>query len=283
LPVTIRLLDPPLHEFLPQDADSQQEMADVMGIDAEVVAERVKSLKETNPMLGHRGCRLGITFPEITEMQTRAIIEAALDVQSRGFKVMPEIMIPLIGRSKEFNQQAEIINNTANLVFDETGRQLVYKVGAMIEVPRAALTSDLIAENADFFSYGTNDLTQMTFGFSRDDFGKFFPTYLKAGILTDDPFLRIDENGVGQLVQYSTKMAKQTNPEIKLGVCGEHGGNPESIFFFQRVGLHYVSCSPFRVPIARIACAQAEIMARQSKVEKESPEQILPHETLESV
>jgi pyruvate,orthophosphate dikinase len=260
LPVTIRLLDPPLHEFLPQEEDSQLEMAQTMNVSLETIIEKVQSLKETNPMLGHRGCRLGITYPEITEIQARAIIEAALNVRKKGFSVFPEIMIPLIGRAREFKQQANLIKSIAEKVFSERGERIDFKVGTMIEVPRAALTSDYIAEEADFFSYGTNDLTQMTFGFSRDDFGKFFSTYLKEGILDSDPFKRIDENGVGRLIRFSARHGHRKNPGLKLGICGEHGGNPESIHFFHKAGLNYVSCSPFRVPIARLAAAQAAIM-----------------------
>lgn len=259
LPVTVRLLDPPLHEFLPQEEENQLEMAETMNVPVEVIIEKVKSLKETNPMLGHRGCRLGITYPEITAMQARAIIEAALNVRAKGISVFPEIMIPLIGRAREFKQQASIIRAAAEEVFQERSERIDFKVGTMIEVPRAALTSDYIAEDADFFSYGTNDLTQMTFGFSRDDFGKFFSTYLKEGILDADPFKRIDENGVGRLLRFSARHGHRKNPGLKLGICGEHGGNPESIHFFHRAGLNYVSCSPFRVPIARLAAAQAAI------------------------
>jgi pyruvate,orthophosphate dikinase len=259
LPVTIRLLDPPLHEFLPHEEENQREMAEAMGVSVEDVQEKVHALAETNPMLGHRGCRLGITYPEITVMQTRAIMEAALNVKAKGIVVLPEIMIPLIGRSKEFKQQADIIKETAHDVFKERKDSIEFKVGTMIEVPRAALTSDLIAEYADFFSYGTNDLTQMTFGFSRDDFGKFFSTYLKEGIVTFDPFKQIDENGVGRLVRFSARHGRRKKPHLKLGICGEHGGNPESIQFFHDAGLDYVSCSPFRVPVARVAAAHAAI------------------------
>jgi pyruvate,orthophosphate dikinase len=259
LPVTVRLLDPPLHEFLPHSLESQEEMAEKMGVPVNEIQEKIDSLDETNPMLGHRGCRLGITYPEITEMQTRAIIEAALNNKQKGIKVCVELMIPLIGRSKEFIQQEEIIRATTEKVFEERGEQIEYRVGTMIEIPRAALTADLIAERAEFFSFGTNDLTQMTFGFSRDDIGKFLPVYIEKGIMEYDPFKRIDENGVGKLVEFAVRKGRETRPDIKLGICGEHGGNPESIDFCHRIGLNYVSCSPYRVPIARLAAAQANI------------------------
>ena len=209
--------------------------------------------------MGHRGCRLGITYPEITEIQTQAIIEAALNIKKKGFHVIPEIMVPLIGRSREFKQQEEIIRKTAESVFEKYGDRITYFVGTMIEVPRAALTADLIAEFAEFFSFGTNDLTQLTFGFSRDDIGKFLPIYLKEKIIDADPFQQIDENGVGRLVRIASENGRKVRPDMPLGACGEHGGNPESIDFFHRVGLNYVSCSPFRVPIARLAAAQANI------------------------
>lgn len=259
LPVTIRLLDPPLHEFLPHEKGSQKEMAHEMHVSLRNLRAKIESLDETNPMLGHRGCRLGITFPEITEMQTRAIIEAALNVKKEGIYPTPEIMVPLIGRSREFIQQNEIIRNTAEEVFAERGMRIVFKVGTMIEIPRAAITADLIAKEAEFFSFGTNDLTQMTFGFSRDDIGKFLPIYMEKGIMDYDPFKRIDENGVGRLVKDAVKRGRKANSKLKLGICGEHGGNPESIFFFERIGLDYVSCSPYRVPIARLVAAQAAI------------------------
>ena len=258
-PVTIRLLDPPLHEFLPHERSSQEEMADDMHVRVETIKDKIDKLDEVNPMLGHRGCRLGITFPEITEMQTRAIIEAALNVTQEGIHPTPEIMVPLIGRQREYLQQEKIIRDTAEKVFKERGERIEFKVGTMIEIPRAALTADLIAENAEFFSFGTNDLTQMTFGFSRDDVGKFLPIYLEQGIMDYDPFKRIDENGVGRLVKYATHKGRLTKPNLKLGICGEHGGNPESIDFCERIGLDYVSCSPYRVPVARLAAAQAFI------------------------
>ncbi len=257
--VTIRLLDPPLHEFLPHEPENQAIMAKTMGVPVEEIREKVEALTESNPMLGHRGCRLGITYPEITEIQTRAIIEAALNVRRKGFKVIPEIMVPLIGRLREFEQQEKIIRKTANKVFKVYGERIDYHVGTMIEVPRAALTADLIAVSAEFFSFGTNDLTQLTFGFSRDDIGKFLPTYLREKIIKADPFKQIDENGVGRLVRHASKIGRKVRPGIPLGACGEHGGNPESIDFFHRAGLNYVSCSPFRVPIARVAAAQANI------------------------
>ncbi len=259
LHVTIRLLDPPLHEFLPHEEENQREMAETMGVSYEEIKKKVAALAEANPMLGHRGCRLGITFPEITEVQTRAIIEAALNIKQKGINVIPEIMVPLIGRSREFIQQERIIRLTADKVFEEYGESIHFLVGTMIEVPRAALTADLIAEYAEFFSFGTNDLTQLTFGFSRDDIGSFLPIYLKEKIIDADPFKQIDENGVGRLVKTAVDHGRRVRKNIPLGACGEHGGNPASIDFFHRVGLDYVSCSPFRVPIARVAAAQANI------------------------
>ncbi|MFO7660816.1 MAG: pyruvate, phosphate dikinase, partial [Candidatus Cloacimonadaceae bacterium] len=258
-PVTIRLLDPPLHEFVPQEEANQLEMANEMGIDAKKVKVKVDSLHELNPMLGHRGCRLGITYPEITEIQARAIIEAALNVKAKGIKVIPEIMVPLIGTVKEFEMQEDIIRTTAEKVFAEKGDKIEYLVGTMIEIPRAALTADLIAERAEFFSFGTNDLTQMTFGYSRDDAGKFLPTYLQKGILKNDPFQILDQEGVGQLVRMGTERGRKTRPELKVGICGEHGGEPSSVEFCHNVGMNYVSCSPYRVPIARVASAQAAL------------------------
>ncbi len=258
-PVTIRLLDPPLHEFVPQEEANQLEMAKEMGIDAKTVKDKVDSLHELNPMLGHRGCRLGNTYPEITEIQARAIIEAALNVKANGVKAIPEIMVPLIGTVKEFEMQEEIIRTTAEKVFAEKGDRVEYLVGTMIEIPRAALTADLIAEKAEFFSYGTNDLTQMTYGYSRDDAGKFLPIYLQKGILKNDPFQILDQEGVGQLVQMGTERGRKTRPNLKVGICGEHGGEPSSVEFCHRVGMNYVSCSPFRVPIARVAAAQAAL------------------------
>jgi pyruvate, orthophosphate dikinase len=259
LPVTVRLLDPPLHEFVPHDAKGQQEMAEVMGVSAEHIHKMVESLSEFNPMLGHRGCRLGNTYPEITEMQTRAIIEAAVNLKKRGIKTFPEIMVPLIGTVKEFKMQEEIIRSTASKVFQETGEKVEFLVGTMIEIPRAALTAAEIAEVAEFFSFGTNDLTQMTFGYSRDDAGKFLPVYINKGILKHDPFQILDRTGVGQLVEMGTQRGRSKRPDLKVGICGEHGGEPSSVEFCHMVGMNYVSCSPYRVPIARLAAAHANI------------------------
>ncbi len=264
LPVTVRLLDPPLHEFVPHDEKGQKEMADVMGVSLKTIKAKVESLSEFNPMLGHRGCRLGNTYPEITEMQSRAIIEAALNLKKRKIKTYPEIMIPLTGTLAEMKMQEKIVRDTVEKVFEERGEKINYLVGTMIEVPRAALTADQIAKSAEFFSFGTNDLTQMTFGYSRDDAGKFLPIYIEKGILKNDPFQVLDQEGVGQLVEMAVKKGKKTRRKIKLGICGEHGGEPSSIEFCHRVGLHYVSCSPYRVPIARLAAAQANIMNKRS-------------------
>jgi pyruvate,orthophosphate dikinase len=257
--VTIRLLDPPLHEFVPHQLATQRELALEMGVGIEVIKAKVDSLEEFNPMLGHRGCRLGITYPEITEMQTRAIIEAALNLKAKGIDARPEIMVPLIGTVKEFKLQAEIIRTTADKVFAERGAKIDYLIGTMIEIPRAALTADLIAPEADFFSFGTNDLTQMTFGYSRDDIGSFLPVYLEKGVLKNDPFQILDQEGVGQLVKMGTEKGRSVKPDLKVGICGEHGGEPSSVAFCHTVGMNYVSCSPFRVPIARLAAAQAAI------------------------
>lgn len=257
LPVTVRLLDPPLHEFVPHDEKGQQEMAKVMGISYEEIHNRVESLLEQNPMLGLRGARLGNLYPEITEMQTRAIIEAALELKAKGIKTTPEIMVPLTGILYEFLAQRKIIDDVAQLVFDEKGDKIEYKVGTMIEIPRAALTAHRIATSAEFFSFGTNDLTQMTFGYSRDDVAKFLPMYIEKGILKEDPFAVLDQKGVGQLVELATKRGREIKPSLKCGICGEHGGEPSSVKFCDKVGLDYVSCSPFRVPIARLAAAQA--------------------------
>ncbi len=258
-PVTVRLLDPPLHEFVPHDEKGQKELADAMGVDVKVVRKRVEALHESNPMLGHRGCRLGNTYPEITEMQTKAILGAAIELKKEGVTTYPEIMVPLTGIVYEFLEQEKIIRNTAKQLFDETGETIEYKVGTMIEIPRAALTADRIASAAEFFSFGTNDLTQMTFGYSRDDIATFLPIYLEKKILKFDPFQVLDQNGVGQLVRMATEKGREIRPELKCGICGEHGGEPSSVKFCHRVGLNYVSCSPFRVPIARIAAAQAAI------------------------
>jgi pyruvate, orthophosphate dikinase len=259
LPVTVRLLDPPLHEFVPHEVENQKEMAKELGITAEEVKQKVDDLAEFNPMLGHRGCRLGNTYPEITEMQARAIIEAAINLKKKGIETIPEIMVPLIGTLKEYELQEKIIRETAEKVFAEKGQKVEYLVGTMIEIPRAALTADLIAGKAEFFSFGTNDLTQMTFGYSRDDAGKFLPVYLQKGLLKNDPFQILDREGVGQLVEMATKKGRSVNPKLKVGICGEHGGEPSSVEFCHMVGMNYVSCSPFRVPIARLAAAQAAI------------------------
>ncbi len=259
LPVTVRLLDPPLHEFVPHEPENQKEMAKELGITAEEVKQKVDDLAEFNPMLGHRGCRLGNTYPEITEMQARAIIEAAINLKKKGIETIPEIMVPLIGTVKEYELQEKIIRETAEKVFAETGQKVEYLVGTMIEIPRAALIADKIAEKAEFFSFGTNDLTQMTFGYSRDDAGKFLPVYLQKGLLKNDPFQILDREGVGQLVEMGTKKGRSTRSDLKVGICGEHGGEPSSVEFCHIVGMNYVSCSPFRVPIARLAAAQAAI------------------------
>ena len=259
--VTIRLLDPPLHEFVPHQLATQKELAEDMHISLQAVKNKVAELEEFNPMLGHRGCRLGNTYPEITETQTRAIIEAAMNLKEKGIICKPEIMIPLVGTVKEFEFQEEIVRRTAKLVFEERNDRIDYLVGTMIEVPRAALVADLIAEKADFFSFGTNDLTQMTFGYSRDDASKFLPIYIEKGILKVDPFEVIDQEGVGQLIQIGTQRGRATKPNLKVGICGEHGGEPSSIEFCYNTGMDYVSCSPYRVPIARLVSAQAAIKA----------------------
>jgi pyruvate,orthophosphate dikinase len=259
LPVNIRLLDPPLHEFLPQDEAGQREMAEVLGVDLATVQRRVAQLHEFNPMMGHRGCRLGITFPEIIRMQTRAIAEAALNVAAKGVKAVPEIMVPLIGTVRELSfTKTEMLDEIAQ-VNKERGASFICPIGTMIEIPRAAITSDRIAEEAEFFSFGTNDLTQMGFGFSRDDAGSFLPEYVGKKLLEDDPFQSLDQEGIGELVRISCEKGRATRPGIKLGVCGEHGGDPRSVVFFHKVGLDYVSCSPYRVPIATLAAAQAAI------------------------
>jgi len=257
--VTVRLLDPPLHEFTPNDEKSQIEMAKELNVSVEEVKAKVEALHEINPMLGHRGCRLGNTYPEITEMQARAIIEAACNLKAKGLNPKPEIMVPLVGTVKELKMQEEIIRRVAEEVFAEKGIKVDYLVGTMIEIPRAALTADEIAEHAEFFSFGTNDLTQMTFGYSRDDAAKFLPIYLQKGLLKNDPFQVLDQTGVCQLVEMAVEKGKQARPDIKLGICGEHGGEPSSVEFCHRAGLAYVSCSPFRVPIARLAAAQANV------------------------
>ena len=258
-PVTIRLLDPPLHEFLPHTKEKQEELAHELHVPAGKIRETVEHLKESNPMLGHRGCRLGITYPEITIMQTRAIIEAALEVHLKGIDVYPEIMVPLIGKVEEFRLQKQLILDTITKVFKEQKSKVRYKIGTMIEVPRAALTADKIALETEFFSFGTNDLTQMTFGFSRDDTGTFLPTYLEQEILEVDPFKTIDIEGVGQLMDIATTKGRSVNKKLEIGICGEHGGDPHSIKFVNSLGFDYVSCSPYRIPIARLATAKAEI------------------------
>jgi pyruvate,orthophosphate dikinase len=261
LPVTIRLLDPPLHEFLPHDEAGQRVMAADMKVSLGKIRLRVEELHEFNPMMGHRGCRLGISYPEITEMQARAVFEAALNARAAGADVRCEIMVPLVGTVREFNAQASVIRRAAAQVFAERGETLPYLLGTMIETPRAALVAESIAKQAEFFSFGTNDLTQMTLGFSRDDAGKFLPDYLKRGIYEHDPFRSIDQKGVGLLVEMAVQKGRMVRPGIETGVCGEHGGDPDSVAFFHRAGLDYVSCSPFRVPIARLAAAQAALAA----------------------
>ena len=258
-PVTVRLLDPPLHEFVPHDEKGQKEMAAEMGVPLAKIVAKVESLAEFNPRLGHRGCRLGNTYPEITEMQARAIIEAAMNVKATGMPVHVEIMVPLVGNHKELRYQKSIIDATAEQVFSERNDKIDYMVGTMIEVPRAAVTANQIAEVAEFFSFGTNDLTQMTLGFSRDDIGKFLPVYLEKGILKNDPFQILDRNGVGQLIREAVFKGRGTRPTLKCGICGEHGGEPSSVEFCHYAGLNYVSCSPFRVPIARLAAAHAAL------------------------
>ncbi len=258
-PVTVRLLDPPLHEFVPHDEKGQKEMAREMNVPLQKIVAKVESLAEFNPMLGHRGCRLGNTYPEITEMQARAIIEAAMNVRAQGTPVHVEIMVPLVGNHKELRYQKGIIDSTAEQVFSERNDKIDYMVGTMIEVPRAAVTANQIAEVAEFFSFGTNDLTQMTLGFSRDDIGKFLPIYLDKGILKNDPFQILDQNGVGQLIREAVFKGRGKRPMLKCGICGEHGGEPTSVEFCHYAGLNYVSCSPFRVPIARLAAAHAAL------------------------
>jgi pyruvate,orthophosphate dikinase len=263
LPVTIRLLDPPLHEFVPHQLATQKELAEDMHISLQAVKNKVAELEEFNPMLGHRGCRLGNTYPEITEMQTRAIIEAALNLKERGVICKPEIMVPLIGTVNEFKVQEQIIRNTADTIFKERDDTIEYFVGTMMEIPRATLMADKIAEIADFFSFGTNDLTQMTFGYSRDDASKFLPIYIKKGILKVDPFEVLDQEGVGQLIKIGTERGRISKPNLKVGICGEHGGEPSSVEFCYNIGMDYVSCSPYRVPIARLVSAQAAIKAKK--------------------
>ena len=258
-PVTIRLLDPPLHEFLPSEPGEQEEVAEALGIMPEELKAHVDRLHEVNPMMGHRGCRLGITYPEITRMQTRAIIEAAMRTYSRGIDVHPEIMVPLVSTVEELARQRKLIEETAEEVFRTQGKRIEFSIGTMIEIPRAALTADDVAEQADFFSFGTNDLTQMTFGFSRDDAGRFLPRYVESDLLPADPFQTLDTAGVGQLVRMAAHLGRSTKEGLKLGICGEHGGDPASVAFCHEIGLDYVSCSPFRVPVARLAAAQAAL------------------------
>ncbi len=262
MPVTVRLLDPPLHEFVPHDYKGQQEMAETMNVSLRVIKERVEALHEQNPMLGHRGCRLGNTYPEITEIQTRAILGAAIALKKRGVVAIPEIMVPLVGNRLEFVEQENIIRSAAAALFAEVGDSIDYKLGTMIEIPRAAITAEEIAVGADFFSFGTNDLTQMTLGFSRDDIASFLPIYLDKKILKADPFEVLDQEGVGVLVKMGVDKGRSVKPDLKIGICGEHGGEPSSIDFCHRVGMNYVSCSPFRVPIARLSAAQAALRSK---------------------
>jgi pyruvate,orthophosphate dikinase len=266
LPATIRFLDPPLHEFLPHDHASQNQLAEKLGVAAEKVAHRVKELHEFNPMLGFRGCRLGLVHPEISEMQARAVFEAAAEVQKSGIKVKPEIMIPLVGFKRELDLQVEVVHRVAKEVMAEKKIKIDYLVGTMIEVPRGALTADEIAHTAQFFSFGTNDLTQTALGMSRDDSGSFLGPYQELEILKKNPFASIDQTGVGQLMKIAVEKGQSTRPEIKLGICGEHGGDPESVKFCHRIGLTYVSCSPFRVPVARLAAAQAALEEQDAAV-----------------
>jgi pyruvate,orthophosphate dikinase len=264
LPVTIRTLDPPLHEFLPHGEEDTRKLARKPKVNAKGLWDKVQSLHEANPMLGHRGCRLGVVFPEITEMQARAIFEAAVNMQKKGIKVFPEVMIPLVADVNELKLQADTVRRIAAEVCEKSKQSIEYLVGTMIELPRAALTADRIAEVAEFFSFGTNDLTQTTFGISRDDSGKFLPFYIENRIFKDDPFQVLDQEGVGQLVQMGTERGRKARPNIKIGICGEHGGEPSSIHFCNRVGMNYVSCSPYRVPIARLAAAQAALGSQQT-------------------
>ena len=265
-PMTVRYIDPPLHEFIPKTEAEMKQLADAMGITVEKVQTVCNDLHEFNPMMGHRGCRLAVTYPEIARMQTRALIEAAIEVQEEeGFEIIPEIMIPLVGEVKELKFVKDVVVETAELVKAEKKSDIKYHIGTMIEIPRAALTADKIAEEAEFFSFGTNDLTQMTFGFSRDDAGKFLNSYYETKIYEQDPFAKLDQTGVGQLVQMAAEKGKATRPNIKLGICGEHGGDPASVEFCHKTGLTYVSCSPFRVPIARLAAAQSAIKEKSGQ------------------
>jgi pyruvate,orthophosphate dikinase len=263
--VTIRTIDPPLHEFLPQDQAGIVDLARAAGKPVARVHARIDELHESNPMLGHRGCRLGITYPEITEMQARAILEAAIEVAADGVKVKPEIMIPLVGTKKELDDQVRVVRETAGKVFAERGKRIRYQVGTMIEIPRGALTAGEIAKTAEFFSFGTNDLTQTTFGLSRDDLGPVLSSYMEKDIFTVDPFVSIDREGVGRLMRIAIEDGRRTQPDLKLGICGEHGGDPASIEFCDEVGLDYVSCSPYRLPVARLAAAQAALRRRRTE------------------
>jgi len=268
-PATIRFLDPPLHEFVPHEPKAQADLAEKLGVSAEKIAKRVAQLHEFNPMLGHRGCRLGIAYPEITEMQARAVFEAAADVLKKKIKVKPEVMIPLVGFKKELDLQVEIVHRVAKEVMAEKKIKFAYMVGTMIEVPRGALTADEIAQTAEFFSFGTNDLTQTALGISRDDMGSFLLPYVENEVFKKNPFASLDQVGVGQLMQMAVAKGNATRPGIKLGICGEHGGDPDSVKFCHRIGLNYVSCSPYRVPVARLAAAQAAIEdKRKAKVAK---------------
>ena len=259
-PMTVRYLDPPLHEFTPKTEEEMAELAKDMGKTVDEIKKKCDELHEFNPMMGHRGCRLAVTYPELAKMQTRAIMEAAIEVKEEdGYDIIPEIMIPLVGEKKELKFVKDIVVEVAEQVKKEKGSDMQYHIGTMIEIPRAALTAGQIAEEAEFFSFGTNDLTQMTFGFSRDDAGKFLDSYYKAKIYESDPFARLDQTGVGRLVELAVKEGRATRPELKCGICGEHGGDPSSVEFCHKVGLNYVSCSPFRVPIARLAAAQAAL------------------------
>jgi len=266
LPMTVRYLDPPLHEFLPNNEDEINALAKEMGVTSATIKAKCSELHETNPMMGHRGCRLAVTYPEIAKMQTRALMEAAIEVKNEeGYDIVPEIMIPLVGEKKELKFVKDVVVETAELVKQEMNSDIEYHIGTMIEIPRAALTADDIATEAEFFSFGTNDLTQMTFGFSRDDAGKFLDSYYQTKIYEIDPFAKLDQTGVGALVKMAAEKGRSTRPDIKLGICGEHGGEPSSVEFCHSVGLNYVSCSPFRVPIARLAAAQAALNGKGNK------------------
>ncbi len=262
-PVVIRFLDPPLHEFVPHEDEDIAELAKEMGMSFDELKTKVEDLAEFNPMLGHRGCRLAVTYPEIAKMQTTAVIQAAIKVSKEGTPVTPEIMIPLVGHIEELKYVKKVVTETADKIIADAGVDMKYQVGTMIEIPRAALLADEIAKEAEFFSFGTNDLTQMTFGLSRDDAGKFLDDYYAKKIYESDPFAKLDQEGVGKLVKMAVELGKQTRPDITLGICGEHGGDPSTVEFCHRIGLNYVSCSPFRVPIARLAAAQAKVKELQ--------------------